>query len=33
VLPGGPAVGTVRQSPRGDWRVPSAAWLAALEKG
>jgi NAD+ synthase (glutamine-hydrolysing) len=37
VLPDGPKVGTVSLSPRGDWRMPSAAaaaaWLAALEQG
>jgi NAD+ synthase (glutamine-hydrolysing) len=37
VLPDGPKVGTVSRSPRGDWRMPSAAaaaaWLAALATG
>jgi NAD+ synthase (glutamine-hydrolysing) len=35
-LPDGPKVGTISLSPRGDWRMPSdasvAAWLADLEK-
>jgi NAD+ synthase (glutamine-hydrolysing) len=35
-LPDGPKVGTISLSPRGDWRMPSdaqvAAWLEALER-